>query len=49
MAQFRVLYDFSAVEEGELSVRSGQVVVLKGALGPCPPRLRSLSPPPPPS
>ena len=31
MAQFRVLYDFSAVEEGEISVRSGQVVVLKGA------------------
>jgi hypothetical protein len=31
MAQYRVLYDFSAVEEGEISVRSGQVVVLKGA------------------
>jgi len=26
----RVLYDFHAEEEGELSVRSGQLVMLKG-------------------
>lgn len=29
---FRVLYDFKAEEEGELSVKAGQLVQLKGEL-----------------
>ena len=31
MAPLRVLYDFTAEEEGELSVRAGDLVALVGA------------------